>query len=342
MSNNATVIDFDYSGLKAYAGHYSDSSKILECASGGAASAISELVIKKGGIVYGVAYSEDYHQAEYKIAETIEQLDMFKGSKYVEVNKKILIDGKYESVYANVIEQLVSGKLVLFIGLGCDVAALLSNCSNKNIDTSNLYTVNLICHGPTYKEVHVQYIDSLERKFNSKLTSFSVRYKRGKWQPSYIHAEFESGKIYEIPFYESDYGNAFKIYLKTSCFNCHFKGANHKADITVGDYWGIKDEMPGYKKEGVSILFTRTQKGEEIISELSSVNFEIFDTDILNALKGNRRYYTCVEKDEAYEVFASNFKEKGLHYAVVKWIGLDKIIKSNIKKSIKRMLGLKK
>lgn len=334
-------INFDYSGLKAYSGYFKDNNELLSCSSGGAATAISKLIIKKGGIVYGVGYSDDFYQAEYKLAETIEQLDQFKGSKYVEVTKKIRVGDTYESVYSHVIKSLTSDKLVLFIGLGCDVSALIMMCKSKNINIKNLYTVNLICHGPTYKEVHTQYLEFLEKKYNSKIINFTVRFKKDKWQPIYLHAEFKNGKVYEVPFYdpyECDYGNAFRIYLKKSCYNCHFKGPNHKSDITVGDYWGIKQEMPGYNKNGVSILFTRTPKGEELLSELSYVGFEVFSADIENALLNNKRYYTCVKKDEYYDKFETDLKEKGLHYAVTRWVGVDKIIINKTKRFIKRML----
>ena len=42
-------MEFDASGLKAYSGYYRDTQKLLESASGGAASVLSAIVLTGGG-----------------------------------------------------------------------------------------------------------------------------------------------------------------------------------------------------------------------------------------------------------------------------------------------------
>lgn len=95
---------------------------------------------------------------------------------------------------------------------------------------------------------------------NSKVIDFSVRYKNPNWRPPYLRAVFENGKVYSKPFYNTDYGIAFKLYGYPSCYECKFKGENHVSDITIGDYWGINDNDECYNSKGVSVAFVHTNK----------------------------------------------------------------------------------
>ena len=63
-------------------GGYVKNNRILESASGGIATAFAETVLKNQGVVAGVAYTSDYHDAEYIIVEDIEELYKIKGVKY--------------------------------------------------------------------------------------------------------------------------------------------------------------------------------------------------------------------------------------------------------------------
>lgn len=131
---------------------------------------------------------------------------------------------------------------VLFTGLGCDVAALKSFLNENHVDSSRLYTVDLVCFGPALPEVHRQYIEMLEKKYHSRIKSFTVRHKAKGWTPPYIRAEFEDGREFITPFHDSDYG----LYTREQCSKCRFKGANHQADITVGDYWTVTEYRSSY------------------------------------------------------------------------------------------------
>ena len=73
--------------MKAYSGFFKDQKKLLESASGGVATALSERIINCGGVVFGVKYTDDYHGAEYCCVESVEMLDQLKGSKYTRSSK---------------------------------------------------------------------------------------------------------------------------------------------------------------------------------------------------------------------------------------------------------------
>ena len=307
---------FDYTRLKTYSGYYLDKDKLLKSASGGAVSVISEAIIRQGGVVFGVVYSDDFKRAEYKCAETLDDLEALKGSKYCETVKEIVTETGPRSVYEVLGEKLREGRTVLFVGLGCDVGGAKAYCERSGLDTSRLYTIDILCHGPTTASVHRQYVEGLERDHNSKLKSFTVRYKKEGWTPPYIHAEFENGDVFDTPFYQSDYGAAFSRYSLHGCYSCRFRGADHASDITCGDFWGLIESMSGWNPDGVSIMFVRTPKGEELTDMIDREVYHIESADTAFALSNNRWYYKCRTRDKHYESFDKDLKEKGLNYAV--------------------------
>ncbi len=337
MSNNINEeMGFDFSRLVSYAGYYFDNNKLLKSASGGAISVISEEIIKLGGVVFGAIYSDDFKRVEYKCVESLEGLELLRGSKYCETVKEIITgNGIKRSVYSVLEEKIKEERTILFIGLGCDIGAIIAYCETKNLDTSKLYTIDILCHGPTTSIVHKQFVEGLEKKYHSRINSFSVRYKKNGWKPSYIRAEFENGDVFCIPFYESDYGFAFSHYSKLCCYNCKFKGSNHKADMTCGDFWGIDKTMRGWNANGVSIMFVKSPKGKELVELIDKEDFYIEEADTSFALKNNKNYYECRPMDKYYDQFRRNLHDRGLHYAVKHYpVSHSVRIKRNIKNII--------
>ena len=128
--------------IAAYAGYVQDDGELLACSSGGIATALARRVIQQGGYVAGVVYSADFHRAEYYVTNRMEDLDRFKGSKYVETAKG--------TIYRDVKALLDAGETVLFFGLPCMVAALRGYLQQEY---ARLIAVELICHGHTSAEV---------------------------------------------------------------------------------------------------------------------------------------------------------------------------------------------
>lgn len=330
--------EFDCSGLKAYSGYFNDTEKLLQSSSGGAATIISELILTWGGVIFGSAYSADFRSAEFALIERKEDLHRLKGSKYSETSKRVFHDGEYKALWPLVAEKLESGLTVLFTGLGCDVAALKSFLKARGTDTSKLYTIDLICFGPTLQEVHRQYIETLERKYKSRITNFTVRYKKHGWTPLYILAEFENGRKFCTDFYASDYGKAFSLYARRVCYGCNFRGKNHQADITVGDFWGLTPDMAGYNRNGVSVFIVRTEKGEELIRKIDTKEFSIQEVDAEFVINHNKMYFRRREKKAGYDKFCEDLKDAGLHKAIMNHYGLVKYYLVPVKNYVKRFI----
>ena len=326
-----------YEGVRAYAGFLRNEKAAKESASGGAATALAEQFIEGGGAVVGAAYSEDFKSAEYVVVDSKEDLTKLKSSKYIPVSKTsggVLI---YELISKN----LEDGKQVLFIGLPCDVGALKSWLKRKGIDDERLITVDLICHGPTLQKVQQDYIEQIEEKHGARVKSFTTRYVKNRWSLPCVHAELENGVTLTRPLYETDLGFALKYFARVSCYQCRFKGVNHSADITVGDFWGLKPDDERYNKNGVSVMLVRTQKGEQLLRRISHSRFVLFDADIHEVIKHNPMYEESARKPAFYTDFERNYKQNGLHDAVVHSVGYRIYRKAAMKNRLLLLLGKK-
>lgn len=316
------IITDKFSCWKAYSGYIYDTEKLRNSASGGAATILSEVMIAEGGMVFGVKYSKDFKTAEYELASTSEELKKFRGSKYIFPEKNVLYKNEVKCVYHVVGDLLKERKRILFIGLGCDVGALLKYLEQQGIQMETLTTVDLICHGPTLPEAQKYFIEEIEQRYKSKIISFSVKYKKKGWVPPYLRAEFENGKCYIKAFYDSDLGFAMDHYSRSSCANCQFKGNNHKADITIGDYWGIDERHSGYNALGVSVLLTKSAKGINYIEKCNQMGFHVESADVFHVLSNNRMFFESRKADVDHASFKKCLFQYGLHKTVLRERGL--------------------
>lgn len=138
--------------IKSYAAKNKNSEVLRNSSSGGVSHALCSEVIQSGGIVYGVAYDNNYYVI-ISSAETIDECDKFYGSKYVAPDPCMTFIG--------VKQNLIQGKTVLYFATSCVIAGLLSYLKCSNISTENLYTVDLICHGVPSPKIFADYIQWL-------------------------------------------------------------------------------------------------------------------------------------------------------------------------------------
>lgn len=294
--------------LSAHGGYIYEKTDLAMSASGGFATAISREFIKTiKGVVYGVAYSNDLSGAEYKRATTIEELELFRTSKYIQAHKG--------GVYTDIANDLRKGLKVLFIGLPCEVSAVYHKVG---ADNRNLFTISLICHGPTSPNVQADFITQLRQKKDAPITFFSVRYKLRGWKPYYIHAEYKSGKPYNKEFGVSDYGIAFQYLKRPSCSTCNYKYGNKEfgivSDMIIGDFHAVTRDMPHYNLMGVSEACVMTEQGEKLVAILKDTCF-VESIPLEKVLTGNRALYESIPERKEKRLFVATYKEKGLHKA---------------------------
>ena len=87
-----------------------------KCSSGGFFGAVGKWAIKKGGTVFGAAYSDDFRKVLHKKAQTEKQLLALCKSKYLQSDTG--------TIYSEVKEELLRDKPVVFCGCPCQVDAL--------------------------------------------------------------------------------------------------------------------------------------------------------------------------------------------------------------------------
>lgn len=298
--------------VDSYGGYCQDESIIKGCASGGFAFSLSSTFIEEGGVVYGVHYEDEYKGIAYTRCVTIEQLLSTRGSKYAQSRK-------YD-IYKEVKLDLQNGLRVLFLGLPCEIAALYHYVGKL---TDNLFTVNLICHGPTSLGVHKSFIEQISfYNKNKTITDFSVRYKKDGWKPYYIYAQFSDGSVYLKQFVETDYGTAFQQLKRPSCGSCRFKVYDKEfgmpADLTIGDFHLAGPGMKQYNHWGSSQVSAHTNKGKELI-ELAKRSMILNPISERNAVHYNKAYFRPMYVRWNRSAFSKIYQKAGLSEACNHW-----------------------
>lgn len=265
----------------SYAGWNKNVNEYKSCSSGGAATAICRTILEKGGIVYGCAQFPGIEIKHIRV-DSPDQLYLLKESKYAQS----IID----DTYRNILTDLNSGKRVLFIGTPCQVAGLKNYIGKRD---TNLYTIDLVCHGvPSqgYLKQHVKSIvGSLNnviirfRENNAYVFSIKIKDDNGTKKTIYRNAIFEKR-------YQDGYLNSFfdGYSFRDSCYNCKFANIKRCSDLTLGDFWGIGKEIPfeHEHKYGCSLLLPNTDKGAYLIENIKD-QFYLYERSVEEAIKGN-------------------------------------------------------
>ena len=313
---NREKMQLETHNRKCYAGFLNDWNLLRKSSSGGAATALAQSILKSGGLVFGVSYSNDFKSAEFVKCTTESDLDKIRGTKYIQSRKN--------EIYLEVKESLDKNAKVLFIGLPCEIAGIKAFLKTEY---ANLFTCELICHGPTSEKVQKEFIEHLERKYRSKIVNYTVRFKKDGWTPLYVFAEFANGKTYTNRLDKTDFYHAFALFLRPSCYHCVFKGNRRVADITVGDFWGDIEDKEYWNKDGVSAIMIHTTKGEQLFSKISSMS--IFEAEYELIRTGNPRIDTCEREIEAKrKKFAEVLSNRGLSIACIRTRSVKRTIKN--------------
>lgn len=264
----------DYNDTIAYGAYIKDQNDIKKSASGGIAYALAQHILRQGGVVYGVIYSNDFRDVLYTRSCTLDSFQAMRGSKYVMARKY--------TIYRDVKNDLKDRKKVLFIGLPCEIGGLYAFLRH-NYD--NLYTAELICAGTGSYIAHQGFLDLFELKTNSKVRAFTYRFKKRGQLPYYILAQANNKKRYLCEFSYSLLGSCIEKYKRTSCYHCIYKSENRKADLTIGDFWTLTPLHSIYNHWGTSVVFPRTVKGKRLFDDLDDIIKQQVDISI--ALRSN-------------------------------------------------------
>lgn len=298
--------------LETYGAWSKDSAIQQNSSSGGFFTIVATWILSKGGIVIGAAFDSHFNVNHVAI-DNINELYKLRGSKYIQSN--------INSAYKETRKYLDEQRYVLFTGTPCQIAGLKSFLRNK--EYTNLYTLDLVCHGVPSNLIFQSYKNWLEKKYNSNIINFKFRDKKWSWAKYNIKATFKNGEVYYGKWEEDVFMRGFlrEYFLRDSCHHCHYTNLNRPGDITIADFWGYKKgkKEKNNKDEGISLLIINTPKGKTMFENCKS-HLIYYKKDIQIAVNGNKCLSNCFPVSPLKEDFWQTFYNQGFEATIERYL----------------------
>lgn len=302
--------------------------------SGGVFSLIANYVIEDGGVVFGAALDSKMH-LRHIACWSKEELRHLRGAKYVQ--------SEIGDTYQQVRKLVESGRKVLFSGTPCQVDGLYRYLGRR---PDGLLTCDLVCHGVPSPGVWEDMADSIQRETGRKLSNVRFRNKVSGWKNSHLTTLFEGGTVNSRPLMQTEFGRAFgrALFLRPSCYRCHYASINRPGDFTLGDFWGLRDdELPEEQQKGVSLLIVNTSKGSHIFDQLPIARVPF---PIERAIAGNPRLASptalCPERTAFFAAYAvepfEQVRRKYLKLPTLPYRMASKVLSPEMKAKIRKKL----
>lgn len=273
---------------------YSKNVKVRKIStSGGVSTEIAQCIIYHGGVVYGAAMVD--MEVKHIRVTTKEDIAKIQGSKYVHSHM-------YD-IYKQLKTDVEQGALVAFIGTPCQVAAVV--CYLKSVP-KNLYLIDILCHGVSSLDCFLNGI-----KLETKEEISSVSFRDGN---KYCLKGYDSnGKcVFETPYRASYWLNSFVegSIFRENCYSCKYSGKKRCGDITLGDFWGLKNNYD--VSQGVNFVAINTNAGKDLWNKISMyLNFE--ERNIEEAIPYNHPLRAPANKPKEYSKFQTLYQKDAVH-----------------------------
>ena len=249
-----------------YAAEHKNIEVVFDSSSGGAFSALADIMYKEKGYVGGAIFNDDFSVRHYISADK-KDLPKLRSSKYAQSD----LSGFYKEVKS----LLENGGKVLVCGVPCQMAALRAFLDK---DYDNLIIANLVCRGISSPKILRKYLDTFEERYGSPVVYSKSQSKEFGWRDLTHKATLANGKSYYEAKDESYFTKGYlrtNTYFRPSCYDCQFKGFPHIADITLGNCWQIEKMNKTMDKNlGTSLVMINSQKGLDYFEKVKSrLNF---------------------------------------------------------------------
>ena len=273
------------------AGVRRDASEADSASSGGAFGALAEAVAERWEAegfrvwVCGAAF-ENHFQVRHRVVrwEGAGSLGPFRKSKYVHSDtgnamrevRRLLGDGRNR---------------VIFSGTPCQVAGLRNLVPGAD---ERLFCVDLVCHGGPSQRVFDRYLDSEEHRQGSCIVGYTFRNKEildnGTKYSRSARLEFGDGTVRRVTRFTDDYLKLFYNPAgpyRPSCERCAFKRPERIGDATVGDAWGVQDDIPDLNPiQGASLLLINSGSAMAFVPRLREL-MDLREWPLERAVAGN-------------------------------------------------------
>ena len=306
-----------YPVLKTYAAKHMSNETKLKSSSGGIFTALAEIILKEGGVVFGASFDGNWNVV-HAYVENLEDLDKLRRSKYVQSDI-----GK---TYQQAKQFLEQGRAVLFTGTPCQIAGL-RNYLGKEYE--KLLTAELFCHGVPSPAVWQKFLTQDTQK--GKISAIDFRHKHFGWDASFLKISYQDGSSIPqaphclLPLLSKGQGFLFRrlyrlrfwisnLYERPACHQCHFKGLDKMADFSMGDLWGVRETYPQqYDVNGLSALLVNTLKAQGLCEKLA---LEKTPVDLQKVVKYNPYLLTSVKPHPKRKEFFRRYQTENFNSLV--------------------------
>ncbi len=265
-----------------------------DSASGGAFTAIASYVIRKGGVVFGAAYTDNFVVC-HQYVESIEDLWKFRNSKYVQ--------SEMRDAYAQAKTFLKQGRMVCFSGVPCQLEGLLRYL-RKPYD--NLFTVDVLCHSITSPKVFRMYVDWQKQKYGNDISNIMFRDKTPfGYKYSQMSVYRHEKQVYKEGVDTDVYLRSFftDVNVRPSCYDCKFKKQHHLTDFSIWDCFDVYKFSKAFDNDkGVTRLLANTDKAMTIINEMKT-DATIMEIPVNAAVEGVHEMFHSVKMSRRRHVF---------------------------------------
>ena len=247
---------------QAFIVQHKDDTIRYQSTSGGAFTAIAEEVIRRDGVVFGAAMTENLEVHHVFVGDT-EGLAKFRNSKYVQ--------SEVGDCYKQAKAFLSEGHYVCFSGTPCQINGLYKYLG-KGYD--NLVAVDVVCKSVPSPLVFKKYVE-YKRSKEGNLSDVVFRDKKRGFlyctMAHYLsHEDRKAAKDIYRRGSESD--EWLQMFLsgkisRHSCMNCPYQIAHRVGDFTLGDIWETGNTKLDDNK-GTTLVHVWTKKGSEFLDSI--------------------------------------------------------------------------
>lgn len=324
--------------IEAYVVQAKNNELLMQCTSGGFFTTIAKAFVKDGGYVCGVVYDNNF-EVKHIITNKIDDVRRFAGSKYVQSN--------LGNTYLEIAKLLTENKKILFCGTPCQVSGLKRFLISKGIDQSNIYLIDLVCHGVPSPDLWDAYIDYAVKK-RGVLKSVNFRSK---------YLGYHTSVMEEINVEDKRYVGSARTHLMSKiffsniadrpcCYQCQFKTVKRECDLTIFDSWhaGILNKEIQDNDKGYTNVIIQSKKGHQLFMKHIKL-FDAYPCEYKKAIELDGIMATqSVERNKDREKFYKSFYNNGIEKAVDQLIPISFIdyLIEKVKIIIKRSSILKK
>ena len=282
---------------------------LMKSSSGGFFSVAANYILDNKGMVFGAAYDDEF-AVEMRGITLKNDIDKLRRSKYVQSNTKF--------TFRQVKGALLDNKRVIYFGLPCQIHGLKNYL--KDVDTTNLIAVDLLCAGVPPQKYFDMYLEQNHKKNEIKDIIFRDKKTRG-WSSCGFRIEHKDGSetILTYDYKKDSYLDLFlqRLFRNDACENCKYCRTERLGDITIGDFWGIDLFTEKYNRNGTSFCLVNSSKGRSFLEEIKSLFDEVHNVPIeWSFCAGNRINQNCHQGNPQRYYFKKLIRKESFNLAV--------------------------